>query len=99
MDHFLRIDELCVSMQAVSQEISADEHLVILLGSLTREYDQMFKSIENLHGMTPFQAKDILRREYDGRVRTENDEVAFKTTRMPKFKNESRRFRGRSCVN
>ena len=63
MDHFLRFDELCMTMQAVGQEISPDEHLVILLGSLTRDYDPIVKIIENMPGMTLFHAKEMLRRE------------------------------------
>ena len=63
MDHFLRFDELCMTMQAVVQKISPDEHLVILLGSLTRDYDPIAKIIENMPGMTLFHAKEILRRE------------------------------------
>ena len=39
MDYFLRFDELCMTMKVVSHEISPDEHLVILLGSQTIEYD------------------------------------------------------------
>uniref|UniRef100_A0AAV1UMZ6 Polyprotein n=1 Tax=Peronospora matthiolae TaxID=2874970 RepID=A0AAV1UMZ6_9STRA len=34
MDHFLRFDELCMTLQAVREEPSQDEHLIILLGSL-----------------------------------------------------------------
>ncbi|CAH0493052.1 unnamed protein product, partial [Peronospora farinosa] len=58
MDHFLRFDELCMTMQAVGQEISADEQLVIRLGSLTRDFDQIVTIIENVPGMTLFQAKE-----------------------------------------
>ena len=63
IDHFLRFDELCMTMQAVGQEISPDEHLVILLGSLTRGCDPIVKIIENMPGMTLFHAKEIMRRE------------------------------------
>ena len=63
MDHFLRFDELCMTMQAVGQEISPDEHLVILFGSLTRDYDPIVEIIENMPGMTLFHAKEMLRRE------------------------------------
>ena len=96
MDHFLRFDELCMTMQAVGQEISPDEHLVILLGSLTRDYDPIVKRIENVPRMTLFQAKEMVRREYDGMVRAERHEIALKTMHTSKFKNGSRRFGGRS---
>ena len=35
MDPFLKFDELCMSMQAISDEVPRDEQLVILLGSLS----------------------------------------------------------------
>ena len=66
MDYFLRFDELCMTMKVVSQEISPDEHLVILLSSLTRDYDPIVKIIESMSDMTLFHAKEMLRREYDG---------------------------------
>ena len=76
MDHFMRFDELCMTMQAVGQEISPTEYLFILLGSLTRDYDPIVNIIENMPGMTLFHAKEVLRREYDGMKRTEYQEVA-----------------------
>uniref|UniRef100_A0AAV1U517 Polyprotein n=1 Tax=Peronospora matthiolae TaxID=2874970 RepID=A0AAV1U517_9STRA len=96
MDHFLRFDELCMTMQAVGQEISQDEHLVILLGSLTRDYDPIVKIIENMPGMTLFHAKEMLRREYDGMARTEHQEIALKSTHTSKYKKGPRRHMGRS---
>ena len=96
MDHFMRFDELCMTMQAVGQEISQEEHLVILLGSLTREYDPIVKIIENMPGMTLFHAKEMLRREYDGMRRTEHQEVALKSTHTSKYKKGPRRHEGRS---
>ena len=98
MDHFLRFDELCMTMQAVGQEISPDKHLVILLGSLTRDYDPIVKIIENMPDMTLFHAKEMLRREYNGIVRTEQHEAALKTAHMPKYKNGPRRFGGQSST-
>ena len=43
MDHFLKFDEVCLSMQAIGDEVSRDEKLVILRGSLSEEYDQSVK--------------------------------------------------------
>ena len=96
MDHFLRFDELWMTMQAVGQEISPDEHLVILLGSLTRDYDPIVKIIENMPGMTLFHAKEILRREYDCMMRKGHQEVALKSTHTSKYKKGPRRHEGRS---
>uniref|UniRef100_A0AAV1T807 Polyprotein n=1 Tax=Peronospora matthiolae TaxID=2874970 RepID=A0AAV1T807_9STRA len=92
MDHFLRFDELCMTMQAVGQELSPDEHLVILLGSLTKEYDPIVKIIENMADVTLFSANEMQRREYDGMVRTEHHEVALKTTYTSRYKNGPRQF-------
>ena len=47
-DHFLKFDKLCMSMQAIGDEVSRDEHLVILLGRLSDEYNQILKIIENI---------------------------------------------------
>lgn len=87
MDHFLKFDELCVSMQAIGDEVSRDEQLVILLGSLSDEYDQIVKIIENMGTMDLFLAKEMLRREYDGIARKEKSEIALKATRSFKNKN------------
>uniref|UniRef100_M4B7P0 CCHC-type domain-containing protein n=1 Tax=Hyaloperonospora arabidopsidis (strain Emoy2) TaxID=559515 RepID=M4B7P0_HYAAE len=96
MDHFLRFDELCMIMQAIGQEISPDEHLVIPLRSLTRDYDPIVKIIENMPGMTLFHAKEILRREYDCMMRKGHQEVALKSTHTSKYKKGPRRHEGRS---
>uniref|UniRef100_A0AAV1TC67 CCHC-type domain-containing protein n=1 Tax=Peronospora matthiolae TaxID=2874970 RepID=A0AAV1TC67_9STRA len=95
MGHFLRFDELCMTMQAVGQEILQDEHLVILLGSQTDDYDTIVKIIENMPRMTLFHAKEMLRREYDGMEKTEYQEVALKSTHTCKYKKVSRRHMGK----
>ena len=84
MDHLVRFDEPCTTMQAVGQEISPEEHFVILLGSLTRDYDPIAKTIENMPGRTPFHAKEMLRRKYDGMTRTEHQKVTLKSTHFSK---------------
>ena len=48
MDHFLKLDGLCMSMQYIGDEVEHDERLVILLGSLSDEYDQIVKIIGNI---------------------------------------------------
>ena len=87
MDHFLKFDELCMSMQAIGDEVSSDEQLVILLGSLTDDYDQIVKIIENMGEMDLFLAKEMLRREYEGIARKEKSEVALQATRSYKSNN------------
>ena len=96
MDHFLRFDELCMTIHAVGQEISPDKDLVILLDSLTKDYDPIVKIFENMPGRTLFHAKEMLRREYDGMTRTEHQEVALKSTHTSKYKKGPRRHMGRS---
>ncbi|CAI5728481.1 unnamed protein product [Peronospora effusa] len=71
-----------------------DEHFVILLGSLTRDYDPIVKIIEIMPGTTLFQAKEMLRREYDAITRTEHQEVALKSTQTFKYKKGPRRHMG-----
>ena len=63
MDYFMRFDELRMTIQSVGREISPKEHLIILLGSLTREYDNIVKIIKNIPGTTLFHAKEMLGRE------------------------------------
>uniref|UniRef100_A0AAV1TX07 CCHC-type domain-containing protein n=1 Tax=Peronospora matthiolae TaxID=2874970 RepID=A0AAV1TX07_9STRA len=87
MDRYPIFDELCMSMQAIGDEVFQDERLVILLGSLSDEYDQIVKIIENMKDMNQFQAKEMLCREYEGIARKEKSEIALKATR--KFKSKS----------
>nr|CCA17199.1 putative polyprotein [Albugo laibachii Nc14] len=63
MDRFLRFDELCVSTQAIGAFIALDEQLVVLLGSMSEDFDQIIKIMENVPGMDMFQAKEMLLRE------------------------------------
>ena len=60
---------------------------MILLGSLSDEYDQIIKMVENIQDIDPFRAKEILRREYEGIARKEKSELALKATRN--FKSRS----------
>uniref|UniRef100_A0AAV1V209 Polyprotein n=1 Tax=Peronospora matthiolae TaxID=2874970 RepID=A0AAV1V209_9STRA len=87
MYYFLKFDEICMSMQAIGDEIVQDERIVILPESLSEEYDQIVKIIENMKGMDLFQAKEMLRREYEGIARMEKSEIALKATR--RFKSKS----------
>nr|CCA28032.1 putative polyprotein [Albugo laibachii Nc14] len=62
-DHFLRFEELCMSMQAIGASIDLNEQLVVLLGSMSEDFDQIMKIMENVPGMAMFQAKERLLRE------------------------------------
>ena len=48
MNHFLKFDELCLLMQAMGDIVSMEEQFVLLLGSLTEDYDQIIKIMENI---------------------------------------------------
>ena len=55
MDHFLKFDELGMSIQAIGDKVAHDERLVILLESLSDEYYQIIKIIENTRDIDLFQ--------------------------------------------
>ncbi|KAI9906146.1 hypothetical protein PsorP6_013784 [Peronosclerospora sorghi] len=84
MDRFLRFDDLCMSMQATGQVISSDEQLVILLGSLSDDYDQIVTIAEYLQELNLFQVKEMVQREYDGMMRRESNEISLRLTQVPK---------------
>nr|CCA24687.1 putative polyprotein [Albugo laibachii Nc14]CCA26369.1 putative polyprotein [Albugo laibachii Nc14] len=86
MHHSQNFDYLCLSMEALGDGISEDEKLVILLGSLSDEYDQISKIIGDIQGIDILQAKDMLRREFEGLQRREAYEVALRAT---KYKNKT----------
>ena len=72
MDHFLKLGELCMSMQAINDEFLRDEQLVnLLLKSSSDEYDQVVMDIENMGEIDLFHAKETLRREIEGIARNE----------------------------
>nr|CCA27886.1 putative polyprotein [Albugo laibachii Nc14] len=91
LNHFLKFDELCMSMQAIGDEVSHEEQLVILLGILSEEHEQIVKIMENKADIDLFQAKEMLSREYDG--------IALKATRSyrskgPRSKETRNKFAG-----
>ncbi|KAE8886212.1 hypothetical protein PF005_g15403 [Phytophthora fragariae] len=57
MDHLLKFDDLCLRLSAVGDKLNDDEKLVILLGSLSSEYDTMLKIIEAHSSVTLMDAK------------------------------------------
>ena len=71
MEHFLKFEDLC--LQYIGGEVSRDEQLVILLGSLSEEYDQIVKIIENVTEIDLFMAKKMLRRDHEGIVRKDKN--------------------------
>ena len=44
MDHFLWFDELCMSMQAIGAYTDLNEQLVVLIGSMSEDPDQIIRS-------------------------------------------------------
>nr|CCA17332.1 putative polyprotein [Albugo laibachii Nc14] len=66
MHQFQNFDNLCLSMEALDDGIREDEKLAILLRSLLDEYDQISKIIGNIQEIDVLQAKEMLRREFEG---------------------------------
>ncbi|CAI5722170.1 unnamed protein product [Peronospora effusa] len=89
MDHLLKFDELCLKLGAAGDSMDDDEKLVLLLGSLSSEYDDMVRIIEVHSNVTLLDAKEMLRREYDTLQKRDKKETAFKAHAQ---RNESRRF-------
>ncbi|KAG6596092.1 putative polyprotein [Phytophthora cinnamomi] len=77
MDHLLEFDDLCLRLAAVGDKVDDDERLIILLGSLPHEYDAMVKIIEARDTTTLFEAKEMLRREYEALAQQDKEEAAF----------------------
>nr|CCA26973.1 putative polyprotein [Albugo laibachii Nc14] len=50
-------------MQANGASMNLDEWLVVLLGSMSEDFDQISKIMENVPGMDMFQAKELLLHE------------------------------------
>ena len=85
VDHLMKLDELVLNMGAIGDPITEDEALVILLGSLTEEYQNISRIIENMGNVDLICAKEILQREWRNLQRYESSEVALKATKV-KFK-------------
>ncbi|OWZ15331.1 LOW QUALITY PROTEIN: polyprotein [Phytophthora megakarya] len=77
MDHLMKFDDLCMRLSAVGDEGREYERLVILLGSLTSDYDSMVKIIEARGNTYLHETKEMLRREYDTVQKREKEESAF----------------------
>ncbi|KAE9307159.1 hypothetical protein PF008_g21298 [Phytophthora fragariae] len=77
MDRLLKFDDLCLRLSAVGDKLNDDEKLVILLGSLSSEYDAMVKIIEAHSSVTLMDAKEMLRRESETLTKRKKQEEAF----------------------
>ena len=91
MDHLLKFDELCLKLRAAGDNMDDDEKLVLLLGSLSSEYDDILRIIEAHSNVTLLDAKEMLRREYDTLQKRDKKETAFKAHAQ---RNVNRRFQG-----
>lgn len=80
MEHLLLFDDLCLRLSAVGDTLRDDERLVILLGSLSSEYDSMVRIIEARGNVDLLEAKEMLRREYESMQKREKKESAFKAS-------------------
>lgn len=80
LQHLMRFDELCVRLAAVGDAMGDEEKLVILLGSLSDDYDGMVKIIESKGDVSLYDAKEMLQREHERLSRRERTEGAFKVS-------------------
>uniref|UniRef100_A0AAV1T3D6 Polyprotein n=1 Tax=Peronospora matthiolae TaxID=2874970 RepID=A0AAV1T3D6_9STRA len=78
MDHLLKFDELCLKNRAAGDSMDDNEKLVLLLESLSSEYDDMVRIIEAHSNVTLLDVKEMLRREYDTLQKRDKKETAFK---------------------
>ncbi|KAG3063663.1 hypothetical protein PI124_g22517 [Phytophthora idaei] len=97
-DHLTRFKELSTALAAAGDPLDEQRQLVILLGSLPREYHVTVNIIENIAGVTILQAAEMLKREY-AESRHEDTEVAFHSARQRnKNTKPQSKFRGK-CFN
>ncbi|DAZ96662.1 TPA: hypothetical protein N0F65_009225 [Lagenidium giganteum] len=62
MTHLLKFDDLCLRLAAVDDPLKDDDKLV-LLGSLSSDYDNMVKIIQSQKHISLLEAKEMLIRE------------------------------------
>ncbi|DAZ99706.1 TPA: hypothetical protein N0F65_000884 [Lagenidium giganteum] len=94
MEHFLLFDDLCLRLAAVGDRLGDDEKLVILLGSLPSEYDNMVKIVEAHDNVTLQCAKEMLRREFETIAKREKQKGAFKAGGIRNGRHPRDRARG-----
>ncbi|KAF4030611.1 gag-polypeptide of LTR copia-type [Phytophthora infestans] len=80
LEHLLKFDNLVMAMNAVGEVLSEDEQLVILLGSLTEDFDAIVKIIENKGEMNMMEAKEMLLRESEKMKERETGESALRAS-------------------
>ena len=56
MNYLISFDDMCMSMQAIRDEVAQDEWLVILLERFSDGYDQIVKFIGSVREIGLFQA-------------------------------------------
>uniref|UniRef100_A0AAV1USC1 Uncharacterized protein n=1 Tax=Peronospora matthiolae TaxID=2874970 RepID=A0AAV1USC1_9STRA len=83
MDHLLKFDELCLKLRAAGDSMDDDEKLVLLLGSLSSEIDDMVRIIEAHSNVTLLDAKEMLRREYDTLQKRDKKKLLLKHKLSP----------------
>ena len=80
-----------MKLRAAGDSMDGDEKLVLLLVSLSSEYDDMVRIIEAHSNVTLLDAKEMLRREYDTLQKRDKKETAFTAHAQ---RNVNRRFQG-----
>ncbi|TYZ59103.1 hypothetical protein PybrP1_000199 [[Pythium] brassicae (nom. inval.)] len=83
--HLDRFDELVVTMEAVGEQIDEARQLVILLGSLSTDFDTLVSIIENTPSPLQMDVKEKLLKAEEKAKAKEDSEVAFKA-RVSTFK-------------
>nr|CCA23658.1 putative polyprotein [Albugo laibachii Nc14] len=81
MEHMMKFDKLTMSMSAIGDVMAEQEMLVVLLGSLSEDYEPITSIIVNFPGIDLMSDHEMLQREWDNVQEKEIKEVALKATR------------------
>ncbi|DAZ95533.1 TPA: hypothetical protein N0F65_005225, partial [Lagenidium giganteum] len=84
----LKFDSLLMEMEAIGDVMGEDEKLIVLLGSVTSDYDSIVKIIENKEAIDLLEAKEMLRREYERMKDREVTESALRVGGRPRTKGQ-----------
>ncbi|TMW55192.1 hypothetical protein Poli38472_013954 [Pythium oligandrum] len=90
-EHMLKFDDLVMAMEAIGDLMEEDEKLVVLLGSVSSDYDGIVRIIENKPNVDLLEAKEMLRREYERMQEHEVTEAALRVGRPGRGKFAYRR--------
>ncbi|DAZ97531.1 TPA: hypothetical protein N0F65_003017 [Lagenidium giganteum] len=93
MAHLMKVVDLCLRLAAVGDLLGDNEKLVILLGSLSSDYDGMIKIIQTQKSVTLMEPKELLRREFKTLTKREQKEGASKANTSD---GRGRKHRGKS---